>query len=65
MAYFEPQTTIYLCSTGIDAYNKPYFESNDAMAAWCIGKAKPTFNDYSYQRADERQYCAVKADYYD
>lgn len=65
MAYFEPQTTIYLCSTGIDAYNKPYFESNDAMAAWCIGKAKLTFNDYSYQRADERQYCAVKADYYD
>ena len=65
MAYFEPQTTIHLCSTGIDAYNKPYFESNDAMAAWCIGKAKLTFTDYSYQRADERQYCAVKADYYD
>lgn len=65
MAYFEPQTSIYLCSTGIDTYNKPYFESNADMAAWCIGKAKMTLTDYSYQRADERQYCAVKADYYE
>ena len=63
MANFEPTTTIYLCQTGIDDYNKPYFESNAAMAAWIQGKLKMSFTEYSYQRGDERQYCAVGASY--
>ena len=65
MASFEPKTTIYLCATGIDDTNKPYFESNSAMASWVQGKAKLTFSNYSYQRGDERQYCAVNASYDD
>lgn len=63
MPSFYPETTIYACSTGIDDYNKPYFESNSAAASYCMGRAKLFFSDYSYQRADERQYCAVYANF--
>lgn len=66
MSLFTPQTTIYLCDqTGIDDYNKPYYESDAAMVGWLMGKVKATFTDYSYQRADERQYCTINYDYYD
>lgn len=63
MAKFEPTSTIYLCQTGIDAHNKPYFESNTTMGMWVISKAVLTFTQYSYQRGDERQYCSVEAPY--
>lgn len=63
MANFEPLTTIYLCNTGIDDENKPYFESNMSMGTWVISKAVLSFTNYSYQRGDERQYCAVDAPY--
>ena len=63
MPSFYPETTIYACSTGIDDYNKPYFESNSAAASYCMSRAKLSFSDYSYQRADERQYCAVYANF--
>lgn len=63
MPSFYPETTIYACSTGIDDYNKPYFESNSAAASYCMARAKLSFSDYSYQRADERQYCAVYANF--
>lgn len=65
MALFNPQTVIHLCATGIDTYNKPFQTSNASMAEWCISKAKHTLSQYSYQRADERQYCAVEVDYYE
>lgn len=66
MAFFVPQTTIYLCQdTGIDDNNKPYFSSNSAMVGWLMGKAKTSFTQYSYQRADERQYCIVDYDFYE
>lgn len=65
MPLFSPQTTIYLIAdSGIDESNKPYFESNSAIASWLMGKAKTSFTQYSYQRADERQYCIVDYDYY-
>lgn len=65
MPLFTPQTTIYLCDqTGIDEYNKPYYESDSAMVGWLMGKVKASFSDYSYQRADERQYCTINYDYY-
>lgn len=63
MASFEPRTTIYLCRTGIDRNNKPYFEDNTTMGTWVISKSVKTFTFYSYQRGDERQYCAVDAPY--
>ena len=66
MALWRPETTIYLCAgTGIDDYNKPYFESNGAMQAWLMGKLKASFTQYSYQRSDERQYCKVEYNYND
>ena len=66
MALWRPETTIYLCTnTGIDQYNKPYFESNAAMQGWLAGKVKASFTQYSYQRADERQYCRVEYNYND
>lgn len=61
MPSFYPRTTIYACQTGIDANNKYYFESNSAAASFCMGKQVASWNQYSYQRADERQYCAVDA----
>ena len=66
MPFFVPQTTIYLCQdTGIDDNNKPYFSSNSTMVSWLMGKAKTSFAQYSYQRADERQYCVVDYDFYE
>lgn len=66
MPKFTPQTTIYLCDqTGIDDSNKPYYKSDSEMVGWLMGKVKATFSDYSYQRADERQFCTVEYDYYD
>lgn len=61
MSSFYPRTTIYACSTGIDNYNKYYFTSNSAAASFCMGRAVTSWSSYSYQRADERQYCAVDA----
>lgn len=66
MAYFEPTSTIYFHSgTGVDAHNKPYFEDNFAMHAYFAGFKKFVVENYSYQRADERQYVAVEHSYYD
>ena len=62
---FEPTTEIYLSSTGIDDYNKVYFYNNVIAGSWVIARAVGTFTEYSYQRADERQYCAVYGNYYD
>ncbi len=65
MSSFFPETTIYLCATGIDDNNKYYADSNTAMASFCRGQMIQSFSQYSYQRADERQYCAVHANYND
>lgn len=62
--YFQPLTEVYLCAnTGIDEYNKPYFESNDEMASWLKSKAIEVKRNYSFQRADDRQYCSIDVDY--
>lgn len=66
MAYFEPTTAITFCSgTGVDDHNKPYFEDNFAMVSYFGGFAKFNVTEYSYQRADERQYVATEHSYYD
>lgn len=66
MAYFEPTSTIYFHSgTGVDDHNKPYFEDNLAMHGYFAGFTKFSVTQYSYQRADERQYVATEHSYYD
>ena len=64
-ALFEPSSLIYLCATGIDDNNKVYFNYNATAWSWAVARAVGTFTEYSYQRADERQYCAVYGNYYD
>lgn len=54
-----------MCTTGIDTQNKPYFETNAEIGNYCISKSKHALTNYSYQRADERQYCSVALDYYE
>ena len=64
MANWQPLTTIYLCrDTGVDERNKPYFESNEAMANFFQTKIAKTCLNCSYQRADERQYATVECEY--
>lgn len=64
MANWQPLTTIYLCrDTGVDERNKPYFESNEAMANFFQTKIAKTCLNCSYQRADERQYTTVECEY--
>lgn len=65
MPSFFPQTTIYACQTGIDDYNKVYFDTNAGAASYCLGRSVQSWSSYSYQRVDERQYCAVHANYND
>ena len=61
MGSFTPNSTIYACATGIDDHNKPYFTSNSSAASYCTSRQVAAWSNYSYQRADERQYCAVEA----
>lgn len=63
--YFIPNTTIYLFrNTGIDAKNKPYIKSHENFFGFLTSTGiYHTFTNYSYQRADERQYVAVNLDY--
>lgn len=66
MPLFSPETEIRFCAnTGIDEYNKPNFQNNDAMVTWLQGKVAFTKSDCSYQRGDERPYIAVSLNYYD
>lgn len=65
MPKFTPETTIYLCqNTGIDDANKFYAENTAGIIALLMGKVKASFSNYSYQRADEREYCTINYDYY-
>lgn len=60
MADFRPETTVYLFeSTGVDAENQPFFQSEGAKMGWYSSHRVFTFNDYSYQR-ETRQYIRVK-----
>lgn len=63
--YYVPDTWVRLFKdTGIDEYNKPYFENVNELIGWMIDyKENILLTDFSYQRADERQYIAVSIDY--
>lgn len=64
MPNFQPLTTIYLCKdTGLDQYNKPYFDNNDAMVQYFQKKIAKTCLVNSYQRGDERQYATIECEY--
>lgn len=61
MADFRPETTVYLVeSTGVDAENQPFFNSEGSKIAWYNSHVIHAFENYSYQR-ENRQYIRVKA----
>lgn len=66
MPLFTPETIMYfLADTGVDDYDKPYFDNDGGMYGYMQGKTKYAVTQCSYQRGDERQYAAVKINYYD
>lgn len=66
MALFEPTTILYfLANTGVDDYNKPYFDNDGAMYGWMQGHTAHAKTGCSYQRGDERPYISVNINYYD
>ena len=62
--YFIPNTTVYIfAGTDIDENNKPFITSMQNFRGWLGTFKNYAFNNYSYQRADDRQYIAVDMDY--
>lgn len=59
MADFHPETTVFLFeSTGVDAENQPFFQSEAAKIGWYSSHTTHAFNEQSYQR-EKRGYIRV------
>lgn len=63
---FIPSTTVTLCAdSGITAEHKAYFNSQAGIIGYLSGKALISRSEYSYQRADDRQFINLDCDYYE